>query len=145
MTTGRCEIELAWAHPRAPQKETPTPQPSPRPCAAMMPTTSRVFRAPAPWSPSNLTSSNCSSHSWLALMNNAPAKQVKHQHQDMYNVSTVAFKSHKGTCFMPRNAWESSLTDNRFWARGVRLAYCARHHSCQICSDGIWRHFMTLK
>ena len=45
----------------------------PSACAAMTVTSSIVFWALMPCSPSNRTSSHFSSHSWLALMNSAPA------------------------------------------------------------------------
>ena len=66
---------MSWpcAHPLAPLKDTPTPDPSPRACAAMIPTMSRVFRASAPRSISNLTSSAPCSHPCMTEMNTAPA------------------------------------------------------------------------
>mmetsp|Transcript_6449 Transcript_6449/g.24995 ORF Transcript_6449/g.24995 Transcript_6449/m.24995 type:complete len:343 (-) Transcript_6449:1733-2761(-) len=66
---------MSWpcAHPLAPLKDTPTPDPSPRACAAMIPTMSRVFRASAPRSISNLTSSAPCSHPCMMEMNTAPA------------------------------------------------------------------------
>ena len=66
---------MSWpcAHPLAPLKDTPTPDPSPRACAAMIPTMSTVFLASAPRSISNLTSSAPCSHPCMMEMNNAPA------------------------------------------------------------------------
>ena len=59
-------------HPRSPPKETPTPEPSPKECAVMMPTMSSVFRASAPRSSPNLTSSWSRSALCVSAMNTAP-------------------------------------------------------------------------
>ena len=67
--------QLTWAHPRLPQKDTPTPDPSPSAWAPMIPRTSTILRASAPRRDSNLTSSYAARYSWLALMNRAPAGQ----------------------------------------------------------------------
>ena len=67
--------QLTWAHPLLPQKDTPTPDPSPSAWAPMMPSTSTILRASAPRKDSNLTSSYAARYSWLALMNRAPAGQ----------------------------------------------------------------------
>ena len=59
-------------HPRSPPKETPTPEPSPKECAVMIPTMSSVFRASAPRSSPNFTSSWSRSALCVSAMNTAP-------------------------------------------------------------------------
>ena len=59
-------------HPRSPPKLTPTPDPSPNECAVIMLTISSVFRASAPRSNPNLTSSWSRSNLCVTAMNTAP-------------------------------------------------------------------------
>mmetsp|Transcript_9649 Transcript_9649/g.31909 ORF Transcript_9649/g.31909 Transcript_9649/m.31909 type:complete len:210 (-) Transcript_9649:185-814(-) len=59
-------------HPRSPPKLTPTPLPSPRECAVMMPIMSSVFLASAPRSNPNFTFSWSRSMRCVSAMNTAP-------------------------------------------------------------------------